>query len=183
MKPIKYDLGGVHKSRDGWQSVNLGSVNCDIQADILDLDSFCQDGTVDEFALVHTLEHVPIHLYSQFLRDMLRKLKPGGMVMVQQTDAPEIMRMWTRGELSFRAMRCCLFTPADRIKQNRYQQHMNCWGARELIRDFNACGYREVTAVDPNPHAWPFDMWDEFDDLADDQGTLIPNLRVEAVKP
>jgi len=182
MKPIKFDLGGVHKSRDGWQSVNLGNVNCDIQADILDLDAFCQDGTVDEFALVHTLEHVPIPLYSKFLRDMLRKLKPGGMVMVQQTDAAEVMRMWQCGVLSFRAMRCCLFPPAERIKQNRYQQHMNCWGPEEMGDDFRACGYAAYSLF-ASPFAWPFDTRDEFDDLADDQGTLIPNFRIEAVKP
>jgi hypothetical protein len=79
-------------------------------------------------------------------------------------------------------MRTCLYTPAYKIKLNRYQQHMNMWGAVEMAYDFEACGYM-AWAMEPDPHAWAFDMRDEFDDLAADQGTRIPNFRVEAVKP
>ena len=61
MSNIKFNLGGIGKGSE-YKTVNLAEI-CDIEANIMNLDSFCDDGTVDEFFLSHTLEHIPVTEY------------------------------------------------------------------------------------------------------------------------
>ena len=61
MSSIRFNLGGIGKGSE-YKTVNLAEV-CDIEANIMDLDSFCSDGTVDEFFLSHTLEHISLLQY------------------------------------------------------------------------------------------------------------------------
>src|SRR5437870_4474083 len=117
---MRYDLGGIGRSPAGRLSVNLAA-DCDIHHDFVDLDGFLrEEGTAEEFYLSHALEHVPVECYAKFLRDLYRKLRPGGRVLVIQTDAGEAIKLWLTGRLSFRAMRTTVFTPAQRIALNVY---------------------------------------------------------------
>jgi predicted SAM-dependent methyltransferase len=111
---LRFDLGGVGKCHEGhpFQTVNLfeGS-NSDIQADITDLDAFCQNNSVDEFLLTHTLEHIYPPKYKQFLLDIHKKLAIGGVVTIIQTDAEHTINQWVNGTLNWRGMRGTLFPP------------------------------------------------------------------------
>lgn len=177
-----FDLGGVGLGSGTCVTVNVGAP-ADISADITDFDAYApEDRSAREFHLTHTLEHIPTTAYADFLRGLYRKLVPGGSVHVVQTDAGSAIRQWTQGELSFRAMRSVLFTPADRIRINPYHNHFNMWSAEELARDFQAVGF-ETEIGDAG--SWAFDMIDEFVPEACSRyhGTPIRNLHVVARKP
>lgn len=177
-----FDLGGVGAGGGGCTTVNVGAP-ADISADITDLDTFVPDDrTVRQFHLTHTLEHIPNVKYADFLRGMYRKLTPGGSVHVVQSDAGAAIRQWCQGDLSFRAMRTVLFTPADRIRINPYHAHFNMWSAEELARDFESVGFETRIG---NAGTWSFDMIDELvpEGCLPYHGTPIRNLHVIATKP
>ncbi|MCK9441037.1 MAG: hypothetical protein M0Q13_06415 [Methanothrix sp.] len=70
---LKFDLGGT-KDHDDYISVNLSGY-ANIKSNILDLDNFCNDNTVDEFYMSHTYEHINPIDTPLFLKNVLRKLK------------------------------------------------------------------------------------------------------------
>jgi mannosyltransferase OCH1-like enzyme len=176
---IKFDLGGIG-ARAGYKTVNLVE-SCDVKCDITDLNAFCVDGTVSEFLLSHTLEHVPVEEYETFLRALWRKLKSGGIVRIVQTDADKVIRQYTRGELSFRSMRSTLFTPPDRLVGNPHQSHKNMWSAEELSKDLRAVGFQTCLF---DAGGWSMDMTDPFysADVHADHGKFIANLGVIGTK-
>jgi hypothetical protein len=178
--PFRYDLGGTYP-RAGYVTVNLipGADRC---CDITQLDILHpRDGEVDEFLLVHTLQHVPVTRYVQFLRDLRRKLRIGGRVVVVQTDAAALLLQYQDGTLSFRSMRSALFTPEDRIASNPLHAHHNMWSAEELARDFRALGF-DASTFDAG--SWSFDMTDRLypAEVHRDHGKPIRNLGVRAVR-
>ena len=177
---LRFDLGGIGRGSER-KTVNLVG-DSDIRADIIELDQFCEDGTVSEFYLSHTLEHVPVEVYETFLRGMVRKLRPGGVLRVVQTDADAVIQQYARGELCFRSMRSTLFTPPDRLVGNPHQAHRNCWSAAELARDFTAAGLNTEVF---DAGGWGMDMTDPFypNDIRADWGKPIKNLGVLGHKP
>jgi predicted SAM-dependent methyltransferase len=179
MEKLKFNLGGIGQGGE-YKTVNLAEV-CDIHANIMDLDSFCEDGTVDEFYLSHTLEHIKITEYKQFLLAMKKKLKDGGTIKVIQTDVGRLIKMWTDGQITFRTMRAPIFTPATRCDSNILQQHQSMWSQEELIKDFQSIGM-EVEGFDAG--SWQYDVEDDIfpKDTEKDYGKDIPNLGVIAKK-
>jgi predicted SAM-dependent methyltransferase len=179
MSQIKFNLGGIGRGSE-YKTVNLAET-CDIEANIMDLDSFCEDGTVDEFFLSHTLEHISLLQYKSFLLHMIRKLKMGGIIKVIQTDVGRLIEMWTEGEISFRVMRAPIFTPANRCKSNILQQHQSMWSQEELIKDFQSLG---MEAIGFDAGFWQYDVDDDFlpEETKKYFGKNIPNLGVIAKK-
>jgi predicted SAM-dependent methyltransferase len=179
MSSIRFNLGGIGKGSE-YKTVNLAEI-CDIEANIMDLDSFCDDGTVDEFFLSHTLEHISVLQYKSFLLQMLRKLKRGGKIKVIQTDVGKVIKMWADGQISFRAMRALIFTPASRCDSNILQQHQSMWSQEELVKDFQALG---MNAVGFDAGFWQYDIDDDMlpEETKKDFGKDIPNLGVIATK-
>lgn len=177
---MKYNLGGIGRRPNGYVTVNMID-NCDIQCDIMDLDKFCSDGSVDEFLLEHTLEHIPITEYKQFILNLYRKLKPGGTIKVIQSDSGAVIKMWANNEISFRAMRGVIFTPANRMVDNILQQHQSMWSQEELCNDFKSIG---MAAEGFDAGHWPFDVIDDIvtDSTIGDMGKPIKNLGVIATK-
>ena len=177
---LRYNLGGCGKD-PGRITVNLRAP-ADIIADIVNLDSFCKDGAADEFFMSHTLEHVPLEFYLAFLTGLWKKLKPGGVLWVIQSDAGAVIDMWKRGEIRFRSMRTVLFTPAHRVRENPLQRHHNMWSQYEMCRDLQKIGFI-VHSMPVQP--WSYDHDDELfpGDTSADHGKLIPNLSVQAVRP
>lgn len=180
MQQLKFNLGGIGKGGQEYKTVNLAEI-CDIDANIMDLDSFCKDGTVDEFYLSHTLEHISILEYKKFLLHMKQKLKDGGRIKVIQTDIGRLIKLWTDGNITFRTMRAPIFTPATRCDSNILQQHQSMWSQEELIKDFNAIGM-EAEGFDAG--YWQYDVEDDIipEDTKKDFGKDIPNLGVIATK-
>jgi predicted SAM-dependent methyltransferase len=179
MQKLKFNLGGIGKDGE-YKTVNLAEV-CDIEANIMDLDSFCKDRTVDEFYLSHTLEHISLLQYKDFLIHMKRKLKDGGTIKVIQTDVGRLIKMWVDGEISFRTMRTPIFTPANRCVSNILQQHQSMWSQEELIKDFQSIG---MQAEGFDAGYWQYDVYDDIvpEDTEKDFGKNIPNLGVIAKK-
>jgi predicted SAM-dependent methyltransferase len=177
---LKYNLGGIGKNNPEYKTVNLAEI-CDIEANIMDLDSFCKDNSVDEFFLSHTLEHIPVTEYKSFLTHMHTKLKVGGIIKVIQTDVGRLIRMWVDGEISFRSMRAPIFTPASRCKSNILQQHQSMWSQEELIKDFLAIG---MIAEGFDAGHWQYDIDDDIlpEETSADFWKAIPNLGVIATK-
>ena len=177
---MKYNLGGRGKGTD-YIHVNLED-DCDIKHDILDLDGFIKkDGVVDEFFLEHTLEHVPIPKYKQFLLNMQRKLKVGGEIKIIHTDAGYVIKLWIDGKLPFRSMKKTLFPPADYVAWNPLMSHQNMWTDIDLAKDFKALGFDAYTF---DAGEWQYDLRDEFYPEIESKywGTPIKNLGVLAVK-
>jgi glycosyltransferase involved in cell wall biosynthesis len=139
MKELKFNLGGIGRGGEEYKTVNLAET-CDIDANIMDLDSFCEDGTVDEFYLSHTLEHISLLEYKKFLLHMKQKLKDGGTIKVIQTDIGRLIKLWTDGKITFRTMRAPIFTPATRCDSNILQQHQSMWSQEELINITKGAG-------------------------------------------
>lgn len=176
----KFNLGGIGVGNPEYKTVNLAEI-CDIKANIMDLDSFCEDESVDEFFLSHTLEHIPVTDYKKFLLHMLRKLKVGGTIKIIQTDVGRLIQMWTKGEISFRAMRAPIFTPASRCESNILQQHQSMWSQEELVKDFKSIG---MNAEGFDAGFWLYDIDDDLipEETKLDFGKHIPNLGVIATK-
>jgi len=154
---------------------------CDIEANIMDLDSFCDDNSVDEFFLSHTLEHIPVTEYKKFLLHLKQKLKEGGKIKIVQTDIGRLIKMWVDGKITFRTMRAPIFTPANRCKSNILQQHQSMWSQEELIKDFESIG---LTAEGFDAGFWQYDVEDDLlpQETKVDFGKDIPNLGVIATK-
>jgi len=177
---VRFDLGGYGKGR-ARTTVNLVP-NCDIQCDITEVEKYAPEpASVDEFFLSHTLEHIPIEHYADFIMALRRRLKPGGQIRVVQSDARGAIELFNQGKLSFRAMRTILFTPKDRILQNQYHRHHQMWDAEELRRDFEAIGLEAETF---DAGTWRFDTADEFydDELRACHGVPVANLGVIGTK-
>lgn len=178
---VRFDLGGVGRGGE-WQTVNLVG-DPDVRCDILEVERYAAiDGSVDAFRLSHTLEHVPSERYVEFVLRLRRKLRTGGTITVIQTDAAEVINQWKRGELSFRAMRATLFTPADRLRANPYNRHHQMWSQEELAADFQALGF---DAESFEAGSWRLDMTDDLipDAVEAFHGVEIRNLGVTATKP
>lgn len=180
MSELKFNLGGIGKNGPDYKTVNLAEV-CDIEANIMHLDSFCKDNSVSEFFMSHTLEHIPVTEYKQFLLNLKTKLKNGGTIKIIQTDVGRLIKMWADGEISFRAMRAPIFTPASRCESNILQQHQSMWSQEELIKDFQSIGM-EAEGFDAG--AWSYDIDDDMlpEETKSEYGKSIPNLGVIAKK-
>jgi predicted SAM-dependent methyltransferase len=179
--PLRYDLGGYKPAANGRITVNLFG-DSDIHHDIRDLDAYIfEDGIVDEFYLSHTLEHMPVLDHGKFLRDLHRKLRTLGRVIVIQTDAGKVLEAWFSGQLSFRAMRATLFTPPSQMRANVFNMHHNMWTAEELARDFRAVGFVAETF---DAGEWAYDQLDELlpEETRPYFGFPIANLGVLATK-
>lgn len=180
MNGLKFDLGGRGYGKNGYKTVNLAA-KCDIHENILDLDKFCEDNSVTEFFMSHTLEHIPITAYKDFLLSLKKKLKTGGTIKIVQTDIGKLMKMWIDSKISFRTMRCPIFTPASRCHDNLLQQHQSMWSQEELIKDFQAIG---MQAEGFDAGTWKYDLLDDIlpEETEKDFGKLIPNLGIIATK-
>ena len=178
---MKFDLGGIGKGEEGFRTVNLvGSPN--VLADIQDLDSFCDDGTVEEFRLSHTLEHISRNLYKKFLKDLYRKLCVGGVVDIVQSDALEVIEQYKRGDIPFRCMKKVLFPPSKWIEKNDLMLHQNMWSEEDLRMELGSIGF-EASPFDGG--FWYYDLEDEFFpeiDLRCHRKIKIKNLGVRGVK-
>ena len=183
---LKYDLGGV-KARPGWRTVNVVP-GVDLQHDITELDGFCRDAGVDVFLLRHTLEHIRIDRLRGFLGDVHRKLRPGGRLVVIQTDARKALQLYQRGAIDFYSLRDILFSPVDSRRAAidavglDVMTHQFMWGAHDLADELQLEGFTRVRTFDAG--SWPFDVRSEYPFQRNERyfGVAIPNLGVEAIR-
>ena len=184
---MKFDLGGSGPGAGGWQTVNLWA-GADITADVLDVDWYAEDEKVDAFRLSHTLEHIPLPELHDFLRALRRKLRPGGVLTVVQTDARRVLRLYRDGSIDFYVLRDILFVCPERRVEGieatgrDVQQHQFMWGAEELAAELTMLAY-ECEVFDAG--SWQFDVPSSYPFQRNETyfGFPIPNLGVRARRP
>jgi len=184
---IKFDLGGIGYGKNGYRTVNLIS-GVDIQKDILELDDYCKDNSVDEFFMSHTFEHILSIKREKFVKKLLTKLKKGGKLIIIQTDIKKVLKLYCKGILDFYCLRDIILTPMDRqikmykITRKNLQQHQGCWGAGELKKELLYYGFSKVELFDVRK--WNFDCNSFFPFQKNEKyfGIKIPNLGIIATK-
>jgi predicted SAM-dependent methyltransferase len=182
---IKFDLGGT-RDHNEYKAVNFVGYGS-IKANILELDSFCYDNTVDEFYMSHTYEHInPIDI-PKFLNDILRKLKIGGILKIKHTDAKKCLDLYNEKIIDFRALRDLLFTSYPRRKKIHIDGfdlngHKYMWGEEELMEELLYYGFSDSKTY--NAGSWKFDFENYFpnDNMQNYHGILIPNLGIIGIK-
>lgn len=183
---LKYDLGGIC-DHDGYISVNL-STNSTIKCDILDLDKFCDDSTVDEFLMSHTYEHLSPVKIKEFIHKILRKLKPNGILKIIHTDNKKNIELYNKGIIDFRALREITFGAVQR-RIKMYEQvkqdlmgHTYMWGEEELIEELIFYGFSKAEKF--NAGYWLFDLDNYFpkDNMQKFKNIKIENLGIIATK-
>jgi SAM-dependent methyltransferase len=97
---LKVQLGpGRQNYLEGWTNVdaNLFTARCDVWADLRNPLPF-RDDTVDAFYSYHVIEHLPEALLPFHFAEMLRCLKPGGVIRVGGPHADNAMRKFVEGD-------------------------------------------------------------------------------------
>ncbi len=184
---IKLDLGGIGKGQDGWKTINL-LPGVDIQEDIMDIDNYCHDNSVDIFKLNHTFEHLPSVSLEGYMKKLLKKLKEKGKLMIVQTDIKKTISLFAQNKLDFYCLRDIIFTPLDRRKKifniagRDLQHHQFIWGANELKKELLYYGFSEVQVFDAG--SWSFDCASIFPFQENEKyfGVKIPNLGLIGIK-
>jgi len=183
---MKFDLGGV-QDHDGYITVNLTG-NARIKENILNLDAFCKDNTVEEFYMSHTYEHISPINSKKFIKNILKKLKNGGKLHIIQTDAKKVLDLYKKEILDFKAVRDIIFTPISRrIKAYKNSNedlmgHKYMWGEEELMEELLFYGFSKVKKI--NGGTWKFDIENYFpnDNMQKFYNINIPNLRIVGIK-
>ncbi|EFK96664.1 hypothetical protein LDC_1316, partial [sediment metagenome] len=114
---IKFDLGGIGKGNNGWKTVNLVP-GADIEEDILYLDKYCDNESVDIFKMSHTYEHIPIVTLERFIKNLLSKLKKNGKLIIIQTDIKKATNLYKKNKIDFFCLRDIILSPIDRRKES-----------------------------------------------------------------
>jgi SAM-dependent methyltransferase len=184
---VKFDLGGVGKGKNGWKTVNL-LAGVDIQEDILNIDAYCQNNSVDVFLMSHTYEHLPITKSDEFIKKLLKKLKKDGKLIIVQTDIKRTLELYKQKKIDFYCLRDIIFSSIDRRKASFDQTgkdlilHQYMWGALELKEELLSYGFSRVEIIEA--WSWEFDFSSVFSFQKNEKyfGVEIPNLGIEAYK-
>jgi len=93
---IKLNLGCGKKLLDGY--INVDAIERDgckpeVIADVTNLDSVFSDNYADEILSVHVIEHVYYWQAEEMLRDWVRILKPGGLMIIECPNLLESCKM------------------------------------------------------------------------------------------
>jgi predicted SAM-dependent methyltransferase len=184
---VKFDLGGTDKGKDGWMTVNL-LPDADVQDDILNIDNYCKDDSVDMFYMSHTYEHIPIVKLEEFMRKLLKKLKNGGMLIIIQSDIKKTLKLYEKRKIDFYCLRDIIFSSIYRRKENfnitgrDLQHHQYMWGSDEIKQELLYYGFSRVETM--NAGSWSFDQASVFPFQNNEKyfSVRIPNLGIIAYK-
>lgn len=184
---IKLDLGGIGKGKNGWTTVNL-IPGVDIREDIINIDNYCRDNEVDIIKMSHTYEHIPIVLLDTFIKNLLRKLKINGLLIITQTDIKKVLEIYNQGKIDFYCLRDIIFSPINRRKENfmitsrDLLHHQFMWGEKELKTELLMFGFSRVESF--NAGKWKFDIesTNRYQNNENYFDVKIPNLGIVAYK-
>lgn len=183
---MKYDLGGTF-DHDDYISVNLAG-NPHVKLNILDLDSLCEDNTVDEFYMRHTYEHLDPSAVPEFLKKIQLKLKENGTLRILHTDCKKVLKLYKSNKIDFKSLRDVIFGSVDRRIVAQLDAgfdilgHKYMWGEDELKEELTFYGFSKAETYDAG--FWSFDTSNYFptDNMEKYHGLKIPNLGVIAYK-
>lgn len=94
---MKINIGCGHRTIPGY-------INCDINPNLPNIDLVCEldnipvePNTYDEVFASHVIEHVPFSRAKNALREWLRVLKPGGLLIADTPNVERNIRNYTDG--------------------------------------------------------------------------------------
>lgn len=183
----KIELGSSVPGGKGWKTVDLRGTP-DIREDILNMDRYCEDDSVDVFYLSHTYEHLPLVQLDVWIKKLLSKLKKNGRLIVVHTDIKGSLELYKRGKIDFFCLRDIIMSPIAERKKSFIDtgqdlfHHQFMWGPEELSRELLHYGFSRVERI--NARTWAFDVRSEFPFQENEKyfGVRIPNLGLIAYK-
>lgn len=150
-----------------WREIRLDldpAVQPDIVCSITDMGPVVAD-SVDAVWSSHNLEHLPRHEVPQALAEILRVLKPHGLLLLTLPDLQQVARLIVEDRLEESAYvsQSGPITPLDMIfghtaslaRGNRYMAHRTGFTARSLHKLLIEVGFVEVTLR----QGTSFDLW------------------------
>jgi len=156
-QPIKLDIGGADKGKNGWISVDVTD-QCDIYWD-LRLGIPFPSSSVDQVYSSHLFEHLTFKEGQALLREVLRVLHPGGSFSICVPNA----RIYIEGYLGIREVPQEFYgwTPAfnsttaiDAVNYVAYMdgEHKYMFDQENLLRVLELAGFAQVTSREMDPH-------------------------------
>lgn len=138
---IRLDIGSKdERVRPEYTTVDLYAEAADVRADMGDLPY--EDGTVDEIWASHVLEHVGPERTEAVLREWLRILIPGHMVVIVVPNLDDACRNWLKPGTELVRARKLIFGEGT----GPGEWHMNGWSPGDLGREVMAAGF-EIVAI------------------------------------
>lgn len=173
---------------NGWVNVdsNIVSARIDVWANFANKIPF-RSNSVDAFYSHHVIEHLPDELLAGHFAEMLRCLKPGGVIRVGGPNGDEAIRNFLSGNLQWFSD----FPDAHRSIGGRFKNFLLCRGEHltiltrsyleEILEQagFVAVDFREPIHDSAYPNVFTAAMLKEWEWTPLSPHTLI----VEAVKP
>lgn len=92
---MKLDIGSGDDERVGWTTLDLFNPTATIGTPMWDIP--VENGTVEEIACTHALEHIPESRVADTLAEWRRVLQPKGMVNIEVPDLDWCMRTYMGG--------------------------------------------------------------------------------------
>jgi hypothetical protein len=104
---IKLNLGCGEDIKENFTNIDIRSLRgVDLVADITNLDGLFLDESVDEIHAYDVLEHFSFTITRRVLTNWIKKLKPGGQIIVRVPDLVKILDRFVNGSLpAFEAQR------------------------------------------------------------------------------
>lgn len=144
--PIRLNIGAGRKNFDGFLSVGLEDHH-DIKTDIRSLP--LPDNSVDEAMAIHVVEHINRWEVLDMLKDWLRVLKPGALLVIEQPELLRCCKAILKGHADQEGMWGLFGDPG-----HRDELMMHRWGYREsemhqILRD---AGFSRTESALPRYH-------------------------------
>lgn len=157
----KLDLGGINKlnGKDGWLTVNCGAgTDCDVEADITEIDHLFPDGSVEYMLCSHTFEHLMCSQTEAALWMWHRKLIPDGKLELIMPDGGNIVDRYAKGEVAWLTVMNVLYGVPEWLRENRYLQHLYAYSFDSLKELVERCGYK---VIERRKRDWPHNYANE----------------------
>lgn len=161
---IKLNLGSGAKPLAGFINVDLpsnwASTVPDVEADVSKPLPF-PDNYADEIHAYHLLEHFYYWQAPEILREWLRVLKPGGLLVLELPCLDKIVMIFAHALIENtkadpRLTMWGLF--GDPKYKNEAMCHHWCYSADELAMGLEICGYTDIEQHEPKTHQPARDM-------------------------
>jgi predicted SAM-dependent methyltransferase len=143
LKEVKVNLGCGTLLSAGYINIDIRNVPGVIQSDVKNLDHLFNDNTIDEITAYDVLEHFPFMQIRDILSNWIRKLKPGGKIVVRVPDLEKILNRYVTKKLPFFEAQRLIFGGQD------YAYNFHYVGFTEGVLEgyLLGCGCSEVIQV------------------------------------
>lgn len=173
---------GPHRAPDPWVNLDVhvgDGIEPDVQVEdpMFPLAGYA-DRSVDKVYMGHVLEHVEWRMLPAFLADIVRALRPGGVLVVVGPDVFRVIEHWRDGREPWQLVESALETPwpyaspeadgetwAVGAAWSEARHHWNCYEARVVWALRQVPGLMAVGPLALTPDAlagWPvvaFTQW------------------------